>query len=194
LRYLLVALLKSRRTSQHSNRGFTLIELLAVVVITGVLSVLAVAGFRRHMQAARGTEALAVIQAIRSAQESYMAENHVYLNVSTANGGLSWYPQLTPGTTKTAFSAESHADYPRWQRLAPSVKVNVMFGYLVNAGVPGTSIPALQVSDSPASFANAQPLDWYVIQARGDVDGNGVYSRYASSNMTGEVYVENEGE
>ncbi|MEI9950869.1 MAG: prepilin-type N-terminal cleavage/methylation domain-containing protein [Pseudomonadota bacterium] len=162
-----------RGTLQRSSRGFTLVELLGVVVITGVLSVLAVAGFRRHMQSARGTEAVAVIQAIRSAQESYMAENHVYLNVSTSSGGLSWYPQLTQSKKRSTFVADGHPDFARWQQLAPSVKETVMFGYLVNAGVPGTVIPSLQVTAAPV-FIAAQPLDWYVIQARGDVNEDGV--------------------
>jgi len=193
VRYLEVVLNMPRRTRRGSSRGFTLIELLAVVVITGILSIMAIAGFRRHMQSARGSEAMAVIQAIRSAEESYMAENKVYLNVSTANGGASWYPQLVPNKSRSNFAAPAHADYARWVQLAPSVKETVMFGYLVNAGVPGTLIPALQVANGPA-FPTAQPVDWYVIQARGDVDANNVFSLYASTSMTGEVYVENEGE
>lgn len=164
-----------------------------MVTITGILSVLAVVGFRRHMQASRGGEAVSVIQAIRSAEEAYMAENHAYLNVSTDSAGKSWYPRTTPNSNRTAFAAASHADYARWRQLAPSVNGSVMFGYLVNAGVPGTKLPALQVSAAPA-FSNAQPLDWYVIQASGDVNDNGVFARYASTSMTGEIYIENEGE
>ncbi|MEI9940419.1 MAG: type II secretion system protein [Pseudomonadota bacterium] len=196
MRYLPAVLIASRHRVRSSRRGFTLVELLAVVVITAVLSLLAVAGFQRHMQSARGTEAMAVTQAIRSAEESYMAENHIYLNVSATNGGLNWYPQATPGTTRTTFDPSihsSHADAALWRQLAPSVKESVMFSYLVNAGVAGTLIPPLQITSAPP-FATAQPLDWYVIQARGDVNGNGVFSRYASTSMTGEVYIENEGE
>jgi len=193
LRYL-EAVLSSNQSAPHaSSRGFTLIEMLAVVVITGVLSLLAVAGFRRHMQSAHGTEAMAVIQAVRSAQEAYMAENHVYLDVSSSSGGVSWYPRLIPVATRVGFSAPSHPDYTRWQKLAPSVNQSVMFSYLVNAGVPGTIIPPLQVAKAPP-FTTAQTLDWYVIQASGDIDGNGVFSRYASTSMTGEIYIENEGE
>ena len=63
----------------------------------------------------------------------------------------------------------------------------------INAGVPGTIIPPLQVTTAPP-MSNVQPLDWYVIQARGDVNGNSVFARYASTSMTGEIYIENEGE
>jgi len=185
---------RSRCTVSDSNRGFTLIELLAVVVITGILSVVAVEGFRRHMQAARGAEPVAVIVAIRSAQEAYMAENHVYLNVSTDSGGKTWYPRITPNKDHASFVASNQPDYPRWRQLAPSIKQSVMFSYLVNAGVPGTVIPPLQELTAGPSYTVAQPLDWYMIQAKGDVDGNGVFSHYASSSMSGELYIENESE
>jgi len=193
MRYFQATLPSSPRPVPHSSRGYTLVELLAVVTITGILSVLAVVGFRRHMQASRGGEAISVIQAIRSSEEAYMAENHAYLNVSTDSEGRNWYPQTTPSTTRYPFVKAAHADYQRWRRLAPAINGTVLFGYLVNAGVPGTNIPALQVTDAPA-FAAAQPLDWYVIQASGDVDGNGVFSRYASTSLTGEIYIEKEGE
>lgn len=185
---------RSRRTVSNSNRGFTLIELMAVVVITGILSVVAVEGFRRHMQAARGAEPVAVIVAIRSAQEAYMAENHVYLNVSTDSGGKSWYPRTTPNRAHIPFATSNHPDYARWQQLAPSINESVMFSYLVNAGVPGTIIPPLQDMTAGPTFTAAQPLDWYIIQARGDVDANGTFARYATSSMTSELYIENDSE
>lgn len=192
LRYYSSCLLNSRRNVYRSTRGFTLIELLAVVIITGILSLLAVAGFRRHMQSARGAEALSVIQSIRSAEESYMSENHGYLNVSALDN---WFPRPAPDTNRVAFfdSKSQHTDLPLWRQLAPSINRSVMFSYLAYAGVPGTIIPKLAVSKGP-DFSAAQPLDWYVIQARGDVDGNSRFSLYASTSFTGEVYIENEGE
>jgi len=82
----------SSPTARWSKRGFTLIELMAVVVITGILAVAGVSLFQQQLLASKGTEAVSVIQAIRAAEEAYAAENHVYLNVSTASGGTSWYP------------------------------------------------------------------------------------------------------
>src|SRR6478752_5643812 len=82
-------------TARSSSRGFTLIELLAVVVITGILAMAGVVLFRHQLLASKGTEAASVIQAIRAAEEAYAAENHVYLNVSTANGGIAGYPNPT---------------------------------------------------------------------------------------------------
>lgn len=164
-----------------------------MVVITGVLSMLAMVGFQRHMQQARGGEAIAVIQAIRGAQESYMAENKAYLNVSATSGGVQWYPRLVPNKAVSAWSNSSHPDYLRWRQLAPSVNAKVMFSYLTNAGVPGTKMPALQVAAPTPT--TVQPSDWYVIQASGDVDGDGTrFWRYVASSTNGELFIENEGE
>ncbi|HET7545047.1 MAG TPA: prepilin-type N-terminal cleavage/methylation domain-containing protein [Polyangiaceae bacterium] len=197
LRYFQDALLSSPRAVQPSSRGFTLVELLATVTITGILAVLAVVAFRRHMLSAHSGEAVSVMQAIRGAQEAYRAENHVYIDVSTASGGTAWFPLQTPSQKTTAFSPAlhpTHADSTRWQLLGPAVNEKVMFGYLVNAGVPGTLIPALQDMVTPPQFPKAQPLDWYLIQARGDVNSNGVFSRYVATSMSSELYVEGEGE
>jgi prepilin-type N-terminal cleavage/methylation domain-containing protein len=177
---------RRRRTLPRSSRGFTLVELLAVVVITAVLSLLAVAGFKRHMRSARGSEAVAVIEAIRSAQESYMAENKTYLNVSAPNN---WYPQVVPSNKRSAWINRLHTDFPLWARLAPAVKETVMFGYVVNAGLSDTKIPKLQVAKGP-DLSAPQAVDWYSIQAFGNVDGAGGPSLYATTSMTGELYFE----
>jgi prepilin-type N-terminal cleavage/methylation domain-containing protein len=196
MRYFEATLPASPRVIPPSSRGFTLVELLTGVAITGILAMIAVVSFRRYMSSAHSGEAASVIQAIRSAEEAYRAENHVYLNVSTANGGVAWFPLQTPGQMSTAFTPAlhpSHADATRWQDLAASVNESVMFAYLANAGVSGTIIPALQLSAGP-DLSQPQPLDWYSIQARGDVNGNGVFSHYATTSMTSELYIENEGE
>ena len=175
------------------TRGFTLIELLAVVVITGILAVAGVSLFHQQLLASKGSEAVGVIEAIRSAQESYIAENHVYLDVSTDSGGTSWYPNLTPNATRWAWVQSGHPDYARWRALAPPVNRSVLFGYLVNAGEPGSNIPKLQLA-APPTFPSPMILGWYTIQARGDVNGNKISATYAASSVNSEVVVENEGE
>ena len=134
-----------------------------------------------------------MIQAIRSAEESYLAENHGYLNVSTGNGGVSWYPNLTPNANRYAWVQPGHVDYARWQALSAPVNKSVIFGFLVNAGEPGSAVPGLQLAANPG-FPNPMTLGWYVIQARSDANGNGVYAGYAASSRNGEIFVENEGE
>jgi len=179
--------------TRYSNRGFTLIELLAVVVITGILAVAAVALFRQQLQASKGGEAVSIIQAIRAAEEAYAAENHIYLNVSTDSGGTSWYPNLTPNTTRYAWAQSGHADYPRWQALAPSVNHPVLFGFLVNAGEAGSMVPDMKLK-APPTFPKPMIVPWYTIQAKGDVNGNGIFAQYAAASLNSELVVEGEGE
>jgi len=191
LGYLQMVLMNRRFAARRSSRAFSLVELMVVVAIAAVLAIVGVAMFRRHIAATRGTEAYGVIQALRAAEASYLAENHVYLNVST---GTNWYPNTTPNTSRYAWSNSKHIDYAGWQQLAPAVNRSVMFGYLVNAGTPGTVMPALQIANSPANLGQPQPLDWYVIQAKGDTNGDGVPALYVATSLSGETYVQNEGD
>ena len=188
--YLRVVLTNHRFARRSQNRAFSLVELMVVVAIGAILGLVGVVLFRRHLAASRGTEAYSVIQALRASEESYLAENHVYLDVST---GAAWYPNRTPNTNRAAWSASDHVDFARWKQLAPVVNRSVMFGYLVNAGSPGTVMPVLQIANSP-DLSQPQPLDWYLIQAKGDTNGDGVPALYAATSITGETYVQNEGD
>jgi prepilin-type N-terminal cleavage/methylation domain-containing protein len=187
------ALTNHRRTVTRLQGGFTLVELMAVVTITGVLAALAVVAFRHRLAASRGAEAVSVMTAIGNAEEMYKAENHIYLNVSTASGGNQWYPVLVPGKAQHNWATGATLDATRWRALAPPISQLVRFAYLANAGVAGSTVPALNLTQGP-NFSAAIPVDWYVLQAKGDTDGDGVFATYATSSMTGEVYIENEGE
>ena len=184
--------------TRHSNRGFSLLELMAVVVIVGLLALAAVSMFSDQLLASKGTEAASHIEAIRAAEQAYKAENQAYLSVSGASQNVkpddvaTWYPQLVPTAKRSDWVNSGHPDYPLWQQLAPAINRKVLYNFLVFAGGPGTSIPSLKVKDAPAFGTQAQ--DWFVIQARGDVDGDSVFSLYASTSLTNEIYVENEGE
>lgn len=178
----------------HASRGFSLVELLAVVTISAVLAMAGVAMFRRHMIASRGSEVTAMLEGIRSAEHMYMSENHSYLNVSVANNGGAWYPQANPTNQRNAWINQSHVDWSQWKQLGLPLNKQVLFGYLVNAGVPGTKMPALTAAfKSPPVFPVSQ-LDWYLIQAKGDTDGDGVFALYATSSASNEIYTENDGD
>lgn len=173
---------------RRGQAGFTLIELMAVVIITAVLALAGVSVFRKYIFAAKGGEALSVIQAIRAAEEAYQAENHLYLNVSTTG---TWYPRAVPDRNRVAFAA-SGGDAANWALLAPAVTRSVQFSYLVNSGIAGVPIPQPQGLKDPGFALPTQ--NWYLIQAKGDADGDGTFANYASTSMTGEIYSEREGE
>jgi prepilin-type N-terminal cleavage/methylation domain-containing protein len=183
--------------TRAGERGFTLVELLTVVVITGVLATLAFASLRAHVSAAWGAEALNMVQSIRAAEERWRSEHMMYLDVSTDER---WYPRdpRTAPTSRQAFyyapEDDSHVNHDEWLMLRPTAPGAVRFGYLVNAGPAETNMTDA-ADPGPAAVWPTPPKDnWYVIQAIGDPDGDGVVSYYRASSLDGEVFSVNHGE
>ncbi len=176
------------------RRGFSLVELLAVVTISGLLALAGVAMFRRHIVASRGSEATSFLQGLRAAENMYMSENHGYLNASLVNGGSQWYPQQTPSNQRSAWVNRDHPDWAQWQQFGLPLNKSVLFSYLANAGVPNTSMTPLAADFKNPPATAVQPLDWYLLQARGDTDGNGVYALYYTTSLNGEIFSQNDGD
>ncbi len=179
------------------DRGFTLTEVMVVVVIASILAVAAVSSLRKHVSSSRTIEGLTMVQSIRAAQEHYKALNGEYMDVSLS--GL-WYPRDPTGASgrqKTTFFGPpgdgAHADNDNWLTLNPTVAGPVMFGYRTSAGMPGEAMtePAQAVTGLVWP-GTTEP--WYVIQAIGDADGDGLTAFYLASSINGEVYRHNEGE
>ena len=195
--YLSSKLFNSRPAFAHARnrqRGFSLVELLAVVTISAVLALAGVAMFRRHIVASRGGEATSFLQGLRAAESMYMAENRSYLNASVANGGLAWYPQTNPTNQRAAWENHSHPDWVRWQQMPLPLNKTVMFSYLANAGSAGTAMTTLTTDfKTPTTFPVPQQ-DWYVLQAKGDTNGNGTFALYSASSLNNEIYSENDGD
>jgi type IV pilus assembly protein PilA len=195
------ARLASKCRNRAVGRGFTLVELLTVVAITGILATIGTMLVRKHFASAKTTEAVALIQAIRTAEESRRAESGTYQNCSFTSG-TPWYP-ASPDGNLHAWQSPSHPDWDAWKQLDISRPEGTQFGFLVHAGNPQTavdpkgdlhavSLPVPQTADRPTWPAQTEP--WYVIQAAGDRDKDGTFSRLLAASFNGELYVENDGE
>lgn len=178
-----------------SGRGFTLIELMVVVLIMGILATLATTSFRSELSRSKATEGLSVARAISMAQESYRAMHHRYLDACVGRPAVGlFYPSGSPGwdTTNTNRAkitfyghSASHADAALWEELSVNVNQLIEFRYRTRAGLPGQTPFALQ---SPASVTwPTTNKDWYVVEALGDVDGDGDQSLIVLTSFNGQV-------
>ncbi len=178
-----------RRRMRSRQRGFTLTELMAVVAIMGILATMAITAFVGHSKASKTGEAMAVVQAIRGAQERYRSEHQVYLDRDSKE----WYPTNGIGDTRASFVASGNEYDELWKRLNPAVNRPVGFGYWVDTGLPGEELPTVATSKKFASGSSVSE-PWYVVQAQADVDDDGTFCRVVASSMNPEVIIENDGE
>jgi type II secretory pathway pseudopilin PulG len=167
-----------------------LVELLAVVAMIGILSTLAIVGYRKYLGAAKSGDAKAILSAVRIAQDNYRAETLSYLNCSDK---LQDYYPASPNGVKRHWINKAHKDYAgRWGILNVQVDSPTTFGFALVAGVPGDVPPQPDTTSKPTWPTTTEP--WYVVQAAGDSDADTVKSYFVSSSFSGEIYVENESE
>ncbi|UCD55025.1 MAG: prepilin-type N-terminal cleavage/methylation domain-containing protein [Candidatus Omnitrophota bacterium] len=62
----------------RGRKGFTLVELLIVIIIVGVLAAVSVPMMSANLERARGTDGIAQLGAIRTAERLYHAEHGHY--------------------------------------------------------------------------------------------------------------------
>jgi len=128
---------------RKTNKGFTLIELMIVVAIIGILAAIAIPNFLRFQLKAKTSEAKVNLAAIRTAEESYLAEFGSYVVTSATPAG-------PMGPQKLTFSGGGAAAF---NTLGWSPEGQVFFQYGV--AVDGTNVLA------------------YTADALADIDGDG---------------------
>jgi type IV pilus assembly protein PilA len=197
---------RERLVVKRLSRGFTLVEMMIVVVIVGVLATLAVVGYRKLVNSSHVSEATSMVQNIRLAQEAYHSETQQYANISTgipsgatptASGIL--YPGNPKYGIQTAWGAACTAICGKnwdWNMLPLHVDAPVLFGYATIAG-PANTTPAvttLTVNGKSVSLPSPSPVDWYVVGAEADLDGDSTTTTNVfGTSWTNQIWVSNEG-
>ncbi len=134
---------------RKSNKGFTLIELMIVVAIIGILAAIAIPNFLRFQLKSKSSEGKVNIAAIRTAEESYLAEFGIYVAALTS-------PAVAAQTQKVPFLDAGAVGF-NFDTLGWAPEGQVFFQYSTVAGVVGT----------PQASA-------YTITAQADIDGDGL--------------------
>jgi type IV pilus assembly protein PilA len=189
------------RGNRREQRGFTMIELMITVAIVGILAALATYGVSRYVRLSKASEATQMIGAFKAAQETYKSDMFSYLDVAGEAGAISaasYYPAEKPIDRPRSWLQVSGSESPvglRIKRLGVVADAPVWFVYACAAG-NGTQAPAgPQLTDPVENWpAQATGQPWYVVSARGDLNGDGVESRLTSASFTTQIFAENEGE
>ncbi len=129
--------------NRKAQKGFTLIELMIVVAIIGILAAIAIPNFLRFQLKSKSSEGKVNIAAIRTAEESYLAEFGVYVaTVLVPSTG-------SPGSQKAVFDIPTAgADF---DQLGFAPEGNVFFQYGVAIAGNAYSISAAADIDLDAT-------------------------------------------
>jgi len=136
---------------RKSNKGFTLIELMIVVAIIGILAAIAIPNFLRFQLKSKSSEGKVNLAAIRTAEESYLAEFGVYVGAVLSpatvgsNGGSSKTPFVNVAGANAGF------DQLGW---SPEGQVFFQYGVNINAAAAGASFTASATGNIDAAGAN----------------------------------------
>lgn len=178
------------RRAAHHQRGFTLVELAVVVTIVGVLSVIAVVGYRRYMLNSKITEAQSVVSAIKIAQEDHRAERGIYANIGDTN----LCPAATPnGKVITQWNPACNGGVATWNVLPVHVSGPVLFGYATTAGTGSFTPPG---GTNWVTWGTPAARPWYTVVARCDLDADGNTgnrTELVASSFTTQIFSHNEG-
>jgi prepilin-type N-terminal cleavage/methylation domain-containing protein len=175
-------LLQPRIRSRKRN-GFSLMELMIVVVITGVLAAIAIPTFTGYVQKSRTSEAVQFLGVIKLRQEAFRAEFGQY---RPASGGSPTDPTSITFVPVVASGSPSSHSHPfpvddDFNAIGAKPDGAVRFSYGWAAGGPAVNLPAV--------YELSQPHDFYFIaQAVGDLDDDGVLCTFESTSFTRGVW------
>lgn len=175
--------------SRNTKAGFTLVELAVVVVIVGILSVVAVMGYRKYMLNSKVTEGQAMVSAIRIAQEDFRAEAGRYADIGptfcpagagVGNYRFAWNPACSGGTST-------------WATLPVHADGAVLFAY--NTQAPAAWAAPNAFDTTWVGWPAAPKAPFYTVLAKCDLNSDGGdFTMLVGSSFDSQIFVKNSGE
>ncbi len=161
------------------SKGFTLIELMIVVAIIGVLAAIAIPLFNRYIRRTKTSEVTAMFNQIRLKEEQYHGFFGNYCEIPN------WHPaQVGPKPTPWD---PPEAERVLWESLGVKpLSKEVYFQYRIIAGKAG------EVKGDVGQNGIDTSKDWWYVQARGDLDGDGRKSFFELTSQRQEIYSDHE--
>jgi Tfp pilus assembly protein PilE len=174
---------------------------MGVVAVVSILVAIAAFSVRKYIYASKTGEAVMMLGSIKAGQEAFREETERYFNVSNSNLSENVHPiPLSELANKNKVHWEGHntATARNFYALQITADAPVQYTYGCIAG-SATQDPPTSLAGSPPiaapTWPNSPPGEvWYVAQAIGDLDGDGVQGAFATSSFSTEIWVERDGE
>jgi type IV pilus assembly protein PilA len=131
-----------RKLLRKGNKGFTLIELMIVVAIIGILAAIAIPNFLRFQLKSKTSEGKVNLAAIRTAEESYLAEFGNYV------ASIAVPPEASVRSSKNPWPANGEG----FDTLGWGPEGNVFFSYAVATGTGGYKVSAVADLDNDTTL------------------------------------------
>ncbi|RKZ02257.1 MAG: hypothetical protein DRQ10_00405 [Candidatus Hydrothermota bacterium] len=151
----------------NSRDGFTITELMLVIVIIAILAVIGLAQLKRFRYRSKEVEASLNMDAIRSHEFSFVAEEGHFLTAR-------WCPSDVPGPIAVDWESGTNFD-----KLGFSPQGRVSYRYSVG-GYGDADPPEPEFIENPKDSIQETRDGKYdiAIQAEGDIDGDGETKKF----------------